>query len=108
MLSERSLVELDGVTFAYHGGGPVLDDVSLRIGERQFIGVVGPSGSGKTTLLRTILGSALPVSGRVLRRPGLRVAYVPQVETVDWNFPVTVSECLLMACPLPRLFPLPS
>jgi ABC-type Mn2+/Zn2+ transport system ATPase subunit len=59
--------------------------------------VGGPSGSGKTTLLRAVMGTVPPIAGTVRRRPGVTVAYVPQVETVDWNFPVTVTECLLMA-----------
>ncbi|MFP5317616.1 MAG: metal ABC transporter ATP-binding protein [Acidimicrobiia bacterium] len=90
------LVHLDGVTCAY-GGAPALVDASLVLGEAAFTGVVGPSGSGKTTLLRCILGSVEPVAGTVRRAPGLRVAYVPQVETVNWNFPVTVAEVVLMA-----------
>lgn len=90
------LVRLEGVSFRY-GREPVLTDVDLTIPSGGFFGVVGPSGSGKTTLLRTILGKAGPTAGTVYRRPGLRVAYVPQVETVNWDFPVTVSECVLMA-----------
>jgi ABC-type Mn2+/Zn2+ transport system ATPase subunit len=58
---------------------------------------VGPSGSGKTSLLRVLLGSLPPVSGRVTRARDVRVAYVPQVETVSWSFPVTVAECVLMS-----------
>ena len=54
-------------------------------------------GPGKTTLLRVLLGTVRPVAGTVARRPGLRVGYVPQVDTVNWSFPVTVAECVLMA-----------
>jgi zinc/manganese transport system ATP-binding protein len=91
-----ALARLDGVTCAY-GAAPVLVEVSLELGEGQFTGIVGPSGSGKTTLLRCLLGSVRPVAGAVWRAPGLRVAYVPQVETVNWSFPVTVAEVVLMA-----------
>ncbi|MEA3077894.1 MAG: manganese transport system ATP-binding protein [Actinomycetota bacterium] len=91
-----SLVRLERVTCRY-GAEPVLVDVDLDVSAGSFVGVVGPSGSGKTTLLRTIMGTVPPVAGAVRRRSGLRVAYVPQVETVNWNFPVTVSECVLMA-----------
>ena len=107
-MSGYELVALDRVHFAYDGGPAVLEDVSLSVRKRQFIGIVGPSGSGKTTLLRTMLGATLPSTGRLQRRAGLRVAYVPQVETVDWNFPVTVRECLLMARPSARMVPWPS
>jgi ABC-type Mn2+/Zn2+ transport system ATPase subunit len=59
--------------------------------------VVGQSGSGKTSLLRLLLGTVAPQQGTVTRRPGVAVAYVPQLETVNWNFPITVAECVLMA-----------
>jgi ABC-type Mn2+/Zn2+ transport system ATPase subunit len=59
--------------------------------------VVGPSGSGKTSLLRTLLGTMRPAAGVIVRDAGIRIAYVPQVETVSWSFPVTVAECVLMS-----------
>jgi ABC-type Mn2+/Zn2+ transport system ATPase subunit len=103
----EDLVRLDGVTCAY-GAETVLEEVDLRVGEGHFIGVIGPSGSGKTSLLRAIMGTLRPCAGAVHRRPGLRVAYVPQVETVNWSFPVTVGECVLMARASGRLLPWPS
>jgi ABC-type Mn2+/Zn2+ transport system ATPase subunit len=90
------LIQLDG-TAASYGHHRVLHDVSFHVHEDQFTGIVGPSGAGKTTLLRLILGTLKPVVGTVDRRPDLRVAYVPQLETVNWNFPVTVMECVLMS-----------
>ncbi|MGH9021989.1 MAG: metal ABC transporter ATP-binding protein [Acidimicrobiia bacterium] len=90
------LVRLERVTCRY-GPEPVIVNVDLTVEAGDFVGVVGPSGSGKTTLLRTIMGMMSPIVGAVQRRPGLRMAYVPQTEAVDWNFPVTVSECILMA-----------
>ena len=92
----RPLVRLDRVTCSY-GDRPVLVDVDLTVAGGTFTGVVGPSGSGKTTLLRAVLGTVRPVAGTVRREPGVSVGYVPQVETVDWNFPVTVAETVLMA-----------
>ena len=105
--SDDDLVRLDSVTCAY-GHESVLDDVSMTISDRQFTGIVGPSGSGKTTLLKVLLGAVEPRRGQVHRRSGLRVGYVPQVETVDWNFPVTVGECVLMARTRGRVLPWPS
>jgi ABC-type Mn2+/Zn2+ transport system ATPase subunit len=102
-----SLVTLDRVTCRY-GAEPVLVNVSVTVEAGDFIGVVGPSGSGKTTLLRTVLGTVTPLAGSVSRRPGLAMAYVPQVETVNWNFPVTVGECVLMARTGTRVLPWPS
>jgi len=92
-----ALVELTGVTYGYGGGAAVLEDVDLAVGTGEFVGIVGPSGAGKTTALRVLAGSVRPVHGRVERRAGLRMAYVPQVETINWSFPVTVRECVLMA-----------
>lgn len=90
-----NLVSLAGVTCRYRME-PVLVAVDLDIRQGSMVGIVGPSGSGKTTLLKTILGVVDPVAGRVTRRERLRVSYVPQVETVNWSFPVTVAECVLM------------
>jgi ABC-type Mn2+/Zn2+ transport system ATPase subunit len=101
---ERSLVRLERVTCTY-GAAPVLVNVDLAIAPGQFTGIVGPSGSGKTTLLRTLLGTVQPIAGAVHRRRDLRVGYVPQVETVNWSFPVTVSECVLMARTRGRVLP---
>ncbi|MEO5838992.1 MAG: metal ABC transporter ATP-binding protein [Acidimicrobiales bacterium] len=98
------LVRLEQVTCTY-GAAPVLIDIDFAITAGQFSGIVGPSGSGKTTLLRVLLGSVNPVAGTVQRRHGLRVGYVPQVETVNWSFPVTVSECVLMARTHGRILP---
>lgn len=107
MSAPEVLLRLDDVTCRY-GGEPVLRGVDLTIPSGGFFGIVGPSGSGKTTLLRTVMGKVAPVRGSVYRRPGLRVAYVPQVETVNWDFPVTVRECVLMARVRGRRLPWPS
>lgn len=105
-----AVVELRGVSCRYRGrasGGAVVHDIDLAVGEGEFVGVVGPSGSGKTTLLRAIAGALTPTAGEVRLRPGLAMGYVPQVETVDWTFPVTVEEAILMARP-GRRFPWPT
>ena len=99
------LVSVERVTARYGAGPAVLSDVDLRVAPGQFTGIVGPSGSGKTTLLRAVLGTVEPVSGTIRRRPDLRVGYVPQVETVNWNFPVTVSEAVLMSRTTGRRLP---
>ena len=94
----RVLARLDGVTCAY-GREAVVEDVSMTVSDGEYLGIVGPSGSGKTTVLRALLGTVRPTAGSVERRPGLRFGYVPQRESVDWTFPVTVSEAVLMARP---------
>ena len=101
------LLRLEGVSHRY-AADAVLVDVDLSIAADSFTGVVGPSGSGKTTLLRVVLGIVAPSAGRVHRRAGVEVGYVPQVETVQWSFPLTVGQCVLMARPAGRPWPWPS
>jgi zinc/manganese transport system ATP-binding protein len=98
----RPIVQLRQVSIGYFGR-PVLSDVNLAIQPGQFAGIMGPSGSGKTSLLRAMLGAVDVYQGEVIvdgRRVSGRnraaVGYVPQLETVDWNFPVTVAEVVLM------------
>lgn len=102
------LVVLERVTCGYGKGPPAISEVDLSIEAGRFTGLVGPSGSGKTTVLRVVLDAVRPSSGRVMRSPGLRVAYVPQIETVNWDFPVTVSDVVLMARTSGRVLPWPN
>lgn len=96
-----TIVELRNVSCGYDGT-PALRDVTLSIYRADFVGLVGPSGAGKTTLLRTILGAVdiyhgdVFVDGRPLTRARPAAGYVPQLETIDWNFPVTVEQVVLM------------
>src|SRR5437764_12995963 len=93
------ILDLRGVSFTY-GDGTVLRDVDLSIREGAFVGIVGPSGAGKTTLLRLMEGTVNPGSGSIERRADgrgrLRLGVVPQLETIDWNFPITVEEVVLL------------
>jgi len=98
----NALVTLERATFAY-GRTPVVIDLDLTLRPGEFVGVVGPSGSGKTTLLKAILGAVRPACGSVTRAPGLRLGYVPQVDSVSWSFPVTVEQVVLMASRRPVL-----
>ncbi|HEY5662726.1 MAG TPA: metal ABC transporter ATP-binding protein [Ilumatobacter sp.] len=85
-----------------YGGATVVDDVDFAIGGDDFVGIVGPSGSGKTTVLRAMVGLLAPVYGSVHRRAGVTIGYVPQVEAVDWTFPVTVADVVTMSIARPR------
>jgi ABC-type Mn2+/Zn2+ transport system ATPase subunit len=100
--SADPLITLEDVSHSY-GHGHVVDNVTMKLLSGQLTGIVGPSGSGKTTLLRILLGAIRPTHGSVSRKANMRVGYVPQVEVVNWNFPVTVSETVIMARP-PRRF----
>jgi zinc/manganese transport system ATP-binding protein/zinc transport system ATP-binding protein len=95
-------VEFESVSSGYEGK-PVFERLNLQIRQGQFAGIVGPTGCGKTTLLKTILGAIDPFSGNVQimgdligKIPAGTIGYVPQLETVDWNFPVTVEEVVIM------------
>lgn len=101
------LIRLEGVSVAYDGRQAVSGaDVVVRAGD--YMGIVGPSGSGKTSLLKALAGAVRPTAGRVVRAPDLRAGYVPQVETVNWLFPVSVLEVVLMAGDQRRRLPWPS
>lgn len=81
---------------------PVLWDISLNVPSGKLVGIIGPNGAGKTTLIKAALGLITPISGKIeffghhLKQVLLRVAYVPQRQTVDWDFPITVRDLVLM------------
>jgi zinc transport system ATP-binding protein len=90
------LVEARGVGFAREGARILWDiDLALRAGE--IVTVVGPNGSGKTTLLRLLIGAERPDTGQIVRRPGLRIGYVPQRMAVDYTMPMTVGRFLALS-----------
>ena len=94
-------LELHDLTVAYHKK-PVLYGVDLEVPSGSLIGIIGPNGAGKSTLIKTIMG-LLPASagwvkifGKSYRKNAKRVGYVPQRESVDWDFPVNVMDVVLM------------
>jgi zinc transport system ATP-binding protein len=98
-VSTAPAIELDGVWFSYRGGPPALEDVSLTVEQRAFVGIAGPNGGGKTTLLRLALGLERPTAGTVRvfgRAPGQRgperIGYLAQRAQVVSGTPVTVRE----------------
>ncbi|WAJ22563.1 MULTISPECIES: metal ABC transporter ATP-binding protein [Clostridia] len=99
-------VHIEDLTVAYDSK-PVLWDIDLDIPQGKLMAVVGPNGAGKTTLLKAMLGLLVPVTGTVnffnekennLRKLKNKVAYVPQSGSVDWDFPATVLDIVLMGC----------
>lgn len=94
-------LEIHDMTVAYRRK-PVLWDIDLEIPEGQLVGIVGPNGAGKTTLIKAALGLVSLASGKVeiFGKPYDKqrhlVGYVPQRETVDWDFPVTALDVVLM------------
>ncbi|MDA7803227.1 metal ABC transporter ATP-binding protein [Crocinitomix sp.] len=100
-MKENCAIEVHNLTTTY-GGAPVLWDIDFELPAGHIIGIIGPNGSGKTTLLKTIMGLLDPSSGYVkifnkdLDQMRERIAYVPQRESVDWDFPASVFDVVLM------------
>jgi manganese/zinc/iron transport system ATP- binding protein len=96
-----SILDIHDVTVAYHRK-PVLWDVDLTITQPCLAAVVGPNGAGKSTLIKAVLGltplasGAVTIFGQPVPRVRQRIGYVPQRESVDWDFPVTVLDVVLM------------
>jgi len=94
-------IEVENLTVSY-GPTPALLDVSFAVPAGKLVGVIGPNGSGKSTLIKTILGFLRPDFGEVrlfgepVDNVVGQVAYVPQRGSVDWDFPITVRDVVLM------------
>ncbi|GAA4223032.1 zinc transport system ATP-binding protein [Sagittula marina] len=93
MTLEGALIRSEGLSIR-HGGREVLRDVSFAIEAGEIVTVVGPNGSGKSTLLKALIGALPPAAGRVTRRAGLRLGYVPQGLRLDPSMPMTVGRFL--------------
>lgn len=97
----NTVIEINHVSFNY-GMVPVLEDVSLKIYEDEFIGIIGPNASGKSTLLKLILGLLEPDKGAISKYNhdgkdlSNHIGYVPQHSSFPRDFPVTVGEVVMM------------
>jgi ABC-type Mn2+/Zn2+ transport system ATPase subunit len=85
------MLRVEDADFGYDGR-PVVRGASLVVRPHEFVVLLGSNGSGKSTLLRGLLGFLPPLAGRVSRRPGLRIGYVPQRETLDPLYPLSAFE----------------
>ena len=99
-MNKRSLV-VQGLTIHY-GQTPVLWDITVEVPAGKLVAILGPNGAGKTSFMKAILGMIPSVSGTVsmlgssMRNMRGHVAYVPQRATVDWDFPITVFDLVMM------------
>ncbi|MCE9525675.1 MAG: metal ABC transporter ATP-binding protein [Planctomycetales bacterium] len=95
------ILDIHDVTVAYQRK-PVLWDVDLVMEQPQLAAIVGPNGAGKSTLIKAVLGLIPMASGKVqvlgepVARQRKKIGYVPQRESVDWDFPVSVLDVVLM------------
>ncbi|MDZ4786157.1 MAG: metal ABC transporter ATP-binding protein [bacterium] len=102
--SEELILEVKNVTVSYSNGQVALFDASLKLNAGTICGLVGINGSGKSTLFKAIMGFVTPTQGTVLIsgkpiKEALKkslVSYVPQSEDIDWAFPVSVWDVVLM------------
>jgi len=103
-IGDNVSLEVEGVSVTYPNGQMALKEASFRLGAGTICALVGVNGSWKSTLFKSIMGFVNPAAGRV-RINGLpvreslkkhAVAYVPQSEEVDWQFPVSVSDVVMM------------
>lgn len=95
------VIETHNLTVSYDNK-PALWDVDFELPEGRIIGILGPNGSGKTTLLKSIMGlhpissGDIKIFGKPLNKVRSRVSYVPQRTSVDWDFPASVMDVVLM------------
>ena len=94
-------LSVSGLSFAYRDS-LVLREVTLDLPQGVVLGVIGPNGAGKSTLLKAVVGLLKPAKGTVacfgqpLQKVRRRVGYMRQASSVDWDFPTTVSDVVLM------------
>ncbi len=99
--TDAPVVAFDHVTVRYGGGPAALEDVSFNLWPGERVAVVGPNGAGKSTLLKVVAGILAPTGGRAdvygYGAGGhICIGYVPQRSNVDWNFPVSVADVVMM------------
>ena len=99
--NQNTLIHVEDLTMAYQDS-PVLFDVDLDIPENTRCAIVGPNGAGKSTLLKGILSLIKPISGSIsiygksFNDVRDKIAYVPQIGSVNWDFPTTVLDVVQM------------
>ena len=98
--TDQPILDVSHLTVRYNGRS-ALDDLTFHLHEGERVAVVGPNGAGKSTLFKVVSGVLPPTSGEVTifgSRPGghVCIAYIPQRSQVDWNFPVSVADVVMM------------
>ena len=80
----------------FYNNRPVLDHVSLSLNKGEFITIIGPNGAGKSTLLKCLMGLITPDQGRVTRKAGSRIGYIPQRMAINPSLPMTVARFIAL------------
>ena len=100
MKSEQTALEIEHLTVSYDRVS-VLWDIHFSVPTGQMVAIIGPNGAGKSTFVKTILGLVRPLTGKIKilgseKKSQLKkIAYIPQRESIDWDFPITVEELIL-------------
>ena len=94
--AEGPLIAAEGISLALDGRA-ILDGIDLAVHPGEIVTLIGPNGAGKTSLVRVLLGLVRPDSGRIRRRPGLKIGYVPQRVDRDPVLPLDADRFLALA-----------
>jgi zinc transport system ATP-binding protein len=97
----KPLIEVSQISHQF-GQNRVLDHVSLVIHPKEIVTLIGPNGAGKSTLLKILLGLLKPTSGKVVRKTGLNIGFMPQKIHIDPTLPLTVERFLTLGIPKTR------
>ncbi len=92
----QPLIKTENLSLTFNGR-QVLQAVNFAINPAEIVTIVGPNGSGKSSFLKSLIGAVLPQTGRIIRKPGLTIGYVPQKLHLDEAFPMTVDRFLRLA-----------
>lgn len=90
----KPIIEIKNLSAGYDGRN-VLHDINLTVYEQDFLGIIGPNGGGKTTLMKCILGLLKPTGGEIIFHCKPSLGYLPQYNTIDRKFPISVEEVIL-------------
>lgn len=94
------MIKIDKISVSYDSK-TVLENVSMKVKDGDFIGIIGPNGGGKTTLLKAVLGLVKISSGQIEYKEDIRIGYLPQQSHIDTMFPISVKDVIksgLMNC----------
>ncbi len=102
MQTTAPLIEAHQITQKF-GDTTVLKEISLTLHPKEIVTLIGPNGAGKSTLLKILLGLIEPTAGQVIRKPGLRIGFMPQKIQIDATLPMSVERFLKLGLRPPSL-----
>lgn len=97
----KNSIDVSNLHVSYHGS-EVISNISFSFKGGKLIGIIGPNGAGKSTLMKAILGiipkdkGTVDFGGKTIKQIQKKIAYVPQRSNIDWDFPITVEETVLL------------